>query len=601
VTLRQGCTRANFTRVSATHPDHQSNHQIEFALSRLQNISIRNFAIVPRQEVEFSAGFTAITGETGAGKSLIVDALGLLCGRRADTDLIREGTEKAELTGEFALETTHPALRWLTDSEMDDGPTCLLRRVVSRSGRSRAWINGTAVTLNQLQDLGGLLVEIHGQNEHIRLNQPEERYRLLDSGGDSTEALEQVIENYRSWRAAESEHQRLQEASALDPGELELLDHQLRELQTYAISPSAVRELEIEHKRLTRGSEFMAALEMASRALSDDSDGGEAAGITERINRVVRALEPASEAEPRIEEAVRMLREAAINCEEAGQNVQRLSTEIDLSPERLEAVESQLGQLHELARKHRVGMEELQRARDALAERIETSASLESRIKVCRKTVAESLASYRKAASVLHEARLQRARTLAEAVTEAMQSLAMEGGTFQVEIEHLPGGEPSARGSDRISLLVSATPGVSPGSLRKVASGGELSRICLAIKVAQHRLRIADHQEGDALPLQVFDEVDAGVGGDTANAVGRLLRAIADGAQTLCVTHLAQVAARAHHQIKIEKMSSDDELAVNATPLASVAREEEIARMLSGKVSDNSLAHARELIENSAA
>jgi DNA repair protein RecN (Recombination protein N) len=246
-------------------------------------------------------------------------------------------------------------------------------------------------------------------------------------------------------------------------------------------------------------------------------------------------------------------------------------------------------------------MEDLQRARDELAERIETSASLESRIKSCEAQVAESLAAYRKAARELHQDRVHGALALAEAVTEAMQSLAMEGGIFDIDIEHLPDGEPSARGSDRITLVVSATPGVPPGPLRKVASGGELSRICLAIKVAQHRLLAAVRQESDASPLQVFDEVDAGVGGDAANAVGRLLRAIADGAQTLCVTHLAQVAARAHHQIKIEKLSSKDELVVNATPLASVAREEEIARMLSGKVSDNSLAHARELIENSAA
>lgn len=567
----------------------------------LQNLSIRDFAIVPRQELEFSPGFTAITGETGAGKSLVVDALGLLSGKRADTDLIRQGTEKAELTGEFALTQDHPALEWLHEAEMADDTNCLLRRVISRSGRSRAWINGTPVTLNQLQELGALLVEIHGQNEHIRLNQATERYRLLDSGGDYDALLENVNVCYGQWHGAQSELERLRETSVLDPGEMDLLRHQLEELDGAALPAGDVTALEAEHKRLTRGNEFMAALEFAERALADADGDGSAQGLVEQLNRVTSTLEPFADADPRIAEAVDLLREASINCEEARQGVQRVGADVDLSPERLEAVEGQLSQLHELARKHRVGMEDLERARDALAERIEASASLETRLAACEEAVAKTLAEYRAAAKSLHDARSERAAVVANAVTEAMQSLAMEGGRFLVEVDHEPEAEPTSRGSDRISLRVSATPGVSPGPLRKIASGGELSRICLAIKVAHHRLRDRAGPDPSLTPVQIYDEVDAGVGGDAANAVGRLLRAIATEAQALCVTHLAQVAARAHHQIKIEKQSANDEVSVNATPLAAVAREEEIARMLSGKVSDSSLAHARELIENSAA
>jgi len=568
----------------------------------LQNLSIRDFAIVPRQELEFSTGFTAITGETGAGKSLIVDALCLLSGKRADTDLIRQGADKAELTGEFTLDATHPAIEWLQASELDDENGCLLRRVISSGGRSRAWINGTPVTLNQLQELGALLVEIHGQNEHIRLNQAAERFRLLDGGGGYPEALVTVAERHTAWQAAQSELDRLRLASPLDPGELELLNYLLKELQTFALPAQEVCELEAEHKRLTRGSEFMAALELAGRVLADDPDGAESSGIVERINRVIAELEPVSDTDPRIGEVVRMLQEASINCEEARQAVERVGSDVDLSPERLEAVESQLSQLHELARKHQVGMGDLEQARDALAERIEVSVSLESRIADCEKVVTQSLAEYRKAAKTLHGARASRAAALGEAVTQAMQDLAMEGGELRVEVDHQAEGEPTQRGSDRIALLVSANAGVAPGPLRKVASGGELSRISLAIKVAHYRLRGGvGRNKGvtDAVaPVQIFDEVDAGIGGEAANAVGRQLRAVADEAQTLCVTHLAQVAARAHHQIKIEKRSGKDEVSVNATPLAAVAREEEIARMLSGKVSDNSLAHARELIAN---
>lgn len=567
----------------------------------LQNLSIRDFAIVSRQELEFCEGFTAITGETGAGKSLIVDALCLLSGRRADTDLIRQGADKSELSGEFVLDSSHPAIEWLRDAEMEDGKLCLLRRVISRSGRSRAWINGTAVTLNQLQELGSLVVEIHGQNEHIRLNQAAERFRLLDEEGGYEDALNAARECHKSWHAAQSELDRLRQAAPLDPGEFELLEHQLKELQAGALPPQQVRELESEHKRLSHGNEFMSALEFATAALAGNAGEPDSTGIVERINRVVGSLEAVSDTDPRLGEIVHMLQEAAINCEEARHGVQRIGADVDLSPERLEAVEAQLGELHDLARKHRVGMDELEQARDALAERIEASVSLESRITECEGAVKKHLDDYAQAARVLHRARAGRAAELGKAVTEAMQGLAMAGGEFRIEVDLLEDDEPSPRGSDRISLLVSANPGVEPGPLRKVASGGELSRISLAIKVAHHRLRGAGRDVGSGAPVQVFDEVDAGIGGETANAVGRLLRAVAGKAQALCVTHLAQVAARAHHQIKIEKSSGKEAVSVNATPLAAVAREEEIARMLSGKVSDNSLAHARELIENSAA
>ncbi|MDX1557171.1 MAG: AAA family ATPase, partial [Xanthomonadales bacterium] len=327
----------------------------------LQNLSIRDFAIVPVQELEFSAGFTAITGETGAGKSLIVDALSLLSGKRADTDLIRQGADKAELAGEFELPPGHPALEWLADSEMDDESTCLLRRVISRSGRSRAWINGTPVTLNQLQELGTLLVEIHGQNEHIRLNQAPERYRLVDAGGGYEELLERVAKQYAAWRAAQSELERLKQTAPLDPGEIDLLKHQLKELESAALPAEAVESLEQEHRQLTRSTEFVSALEFADQALADAAEDG-APGVVEQINRVAAALEPLADTHRQLGEAVMMLREAAINCEEARQGIQRVGASLDLSPERLEAVESQLSQLHELARKHRVDMEELEQA-----------------------------------------------------------------------------------------------------------------------------------------------------------------------------------------------------------------------------------------------
>ena len=563
----------------------------------LQNISIRDFAIVPREELEFADGFTVITGETGAGKSLIVDALGLLSGRRADTDLIRQGSEKAELSAEFEILESHPAHEWLCQAEMENDSSCLIRRVISRSGRSRAWINGTPVTLNQLQDLGSLLVEIHGQNEHIRLNNTDERFSLLDGGGNYASELERVSEDYIAWHSARSELERLRQTAVLDPAEIELLTHQLSELESAALPPEAVTELEKEHRRLSRGHEYSEALECSEQVLS----GGTGVGVTAQLHQVITSLSDISDGDSRITEARDMLREAAINCEEAQQNIQKIISDVDLSPERLSEVERQLSQLHDLARKHRVALEDLLQAREDLAERIETSRSLELKLAECETAEQEALRAYHESSRALSLKRGKRAATLDEAITGVMQDLSMEGGSFKTQVVHDPEGEPGVRGSDRITLLVSGTPGVEPGPLGKVASGGELSRISLAIKVANFRMRNDAKRTADSVPIQIFDEVDAGVGGDTANSVGQMLRDIGGGAQTLCVTHLAQVAAGAHHQVKIEKSSAKDEISVNAIRLEPVAREEEIARMLSGKVSENSLAHARELIENSAA
>ena len=565
----------------------------------LQNISIRDFAIVPAEELEFSDGFTVITGETGAGKSLIVDALGLLSGRRADTDLIRQGSEKAELSAEFELTENHPAHEWLCQAEMEDDCNCLIRRVISRSGRSRAWINGTPVTLNQLQELGTLLVEIHGQNEHIRLNQTEERFRLLDGGGEYSDVIEQVTSDYRTWHAARSELERLRQTAVLDPAEIELLTHQLSELEAAALPPEAVADLEKEQRRLSRGHEFSAALESSDQILTGGGPGD--GGVVDQLHQAMSNLADIKDDDARIADAASMLQEAAINCEEALQSIQKIISDVDLSPERLNEVEQQLSQLHDLARKHRVALEDLLKAREDLAERIETSRSMESKLAACEESEKEALEAYRKSSAMLSKRRTTRAAVLEKAITNVMQGLSMEGGSFGIEVVHDVNGVPAIRGSDQIILVVSGTAGAEPGPLGKVASGGELSRVSLAIKVANYQLRDDAANQPGISPVQIFDEVDAGVGGDTANAVGRMLRAVADGAQTLCVTHLAQVAARAHHQVKIEKSSKQDEISVNAMRLEPLAREEEIARMLSGKVSENSLAHARELIENSAA
>jgi DNA repair protein RecN (Recombination protein N) len=553
----------------------------------LSFIQIRNFAIVEALDLEFRGGFTTITGETGAGKSILVDALGLLKGNRADTGAIRSGAGRAELSAEFELGEDSSALSWLRDRELNNATTCLLRRIVSDSGRSRAWINGTAVTLQQLAELGDLLVEIHGQNEHIHLVRSDEQFRLLDGAASHDSALEAVQSCHLAWDRLEKEKQSLLSESPLDAGDTDLLQYQLRELEGALLSPDLFTELEQEHRRLARGSEIIKALEFAQASLESDQTG-----IGDAIHAVAERLRDHASLDPDIADAVQLLGEAVINCEEARSSVSNAISRMDLSPERLAEVEQKLSGQHDLARKHRVEPEQLAEVLQSLQNRLERAGTLDKRLQNIETELEKALQDYRHAAQSLHEARSSRAHSLAADVTDLMQELGMEGGQFKFEVVHEPDCVPSARGSDRLELTVSANPGTAPGPLRRVASGGELSRISLAIKVAS--------KAGDPAHTQIFDEVDAGIGGDTANAVGALLKSLSVGGQSLCVTHLAQVAVCADQQIQVQKSSDGQLTRVETTLLGESERIDEIARMLGGRLSDQSRAHASELLATAA-
>jgi DNA repair protein RecN (Recombination protein N) len=551
----------------------------------LRSLLIRNFAIVDKLELEFSDGFTAITGETGAGKSILVDALGLLMGRRADTAAIRADSSKAELCAEFELEPDSPALEWLRDADLDQQPAdvCLIRRMISASGRSRAWINGTPVTLQQLEALGGKLVEIHGQNEHIRLVHADEQFRLLDGTAVYARELDQVRSDFDHWHSLQRERESLLSESPLTEGDLDLLQYQIREIEGQLMSAEAFAELEREHRRLAQGKQIAASLEYARDSLEADHSG-----IIDSINAALSQLRDHGDLVADIAESVSMLQEASINCEEAHSAIVGAQSRLDLSPERLAEVERTLGALHELARKHRCEPEQLETVLDTLRERFERSGSLDNRLKDVEQLLAGAESSYRLSAADLYAARKLRARSLADSVTALLQELGMKGGVFEIELEHLEHCTPSARGSDRLVLQVSANPGIPPAPLRKVASGGELSRISLAIKVASK----SEH----TVTTQIFDEVDAGIGGDTAHAVGQLIRSLSSGGQSLCVTHLAQVAVCAHQQYQVNKSAENELTSVSTSLLDQEARVDEIARMLGGRLSDQSRAHAAELL-----
>jgi len=548
----------------------------------LRFLQIRDYAIVDSLDLELGQGFTCITGETGAGKSMLVDALALLSGQRADTSAIRGGAARAELSAEFVLEPDSAAMAWLRAADLDDGESCLLRRLISAEGRSRAWINGTLVTLQQLGELGELLIEIHGQNEHIRLVRSDEQFALLDGAGEYEAERRAVSASYERWRALDAERQDLLREQPLAPGDAELLAFQLQELEQDLLPADRFAELEAEHRMLARGSEILASLEDAVTALDSHT-----AGAGPALHRTAARLERHASLDADIAAASSMLREAAINCDEALVSLQAALSRLDLSPQRLERVERELHRQHDLARKHRVQPERLAEVLARLKERLERANTLDRRLAEIDAEIAAALSSYRDASGVLHGRRLQRAGELSTAVTELIRELGMPGGVFEFSTHYDPQSPPSARGDDRLEMRVSANAGVAPALLRKVASGGELSRISLAIRVAARTATAA---------TQVFDEVDAGIGGETATAVGALLRGLATGTQALCVTHLAQVAVFADQQLQVIKTAESDQTQVQTSLLAEPERIDEIARMLGGRLSEQSRAHAAELL-----
>jgi DNA repair protein RecN (Recombination protein N) len=549
----------------------------------LNFLQIRNYAIVESLDLEFSSGFTCVTGETGAGKSILVDALGLLCGNRADISAIRNGARKAELSAEFELLPGSAAMHWLKEAEMDDDRSCLLRRTIHDSGRSRAWINGTAVTLTQLAGLGERLVEIHGQNEHILLVRSDEQFRILDEGGGYRDDLNKVGNCHKAWADLVRQKQSLLCETPLDAGDMDLMQYQIRELEDSVIPADEFSAIESEHRILAHGGEILEALDYSIEALEGGQSG---AGLI--IHKIAERLDIHASLDSDIATAVELLRNAAINCDEAHSSIQSARSRLDVSPDRLSELERQLGTQHDLARKHRVEPENLQQVLDQIKDRYERAGSLEGRLTRLEKELDSALHGYMGAARELHSRRKIRAESLAGSVTVLMQEMGMAGGKFEFPVRFDEDCAPTPKGSDKLELRVSANPGVPPALLRKVASGGELSRISLAIKVAS--------KSGSTAATQVFDEVDTGIGGETANAVGALLKSLSVNGQALCVTHLAQVAAFADHQLQVQKRSEDSETRVETSLLDAEERVDEIARMLGGRLSEQSRAHASELL-----
>ena len=550
----------------------------------LTHLSIKQFAVVASAELEFGPGLTVISGETGAGKSLLVDALGLVSGLRADSGVVRHGAERAELVADFRIDDVPLAVEWLRRNELDEEEACQIRRVIRADGGSRAWINGRPATVGQLGELSGLLVEIHGQHEHQALLSRPSQLALLDAFGRTTIERQAVAEAARTWAGLLEERDALSARGDVSE-RIEWLEHQHAELERETLEPEALAQLDADHRRQAHATGLIDACEAALQQLAGD----EQPSLSGSLQQVRGQLQRVREHEPRLDEVDGMLDAAAIQLDEALSLLDRIRSDLDIDPDAFEAIERRLGRLHELARKHRVAPDQLLAQRETIAGELDTLRGAGERLKALDTEIDKARQDWRQVADVLGSKRRDAARTLSTDTTALIGELGMGGGHFEVAIEPTDGNTPDPQGAERVEFLVAANPGQPARALRKVASGGELSRISLAIEVAALGL--------DAVPSMVFDEVDSGIGGAVADIVGRKLRALGERRQVLCVTHLPQVAAQGHAHYRVSKASAEGLTQSAVQRLDAGQREEELARMLGGaELTREARAAARRLL-----
>ncbi len=538
----------------------------------LLSLQVRNFALIDAVSIDFAPGLTVLTGETGAGKSILVDAIALLLGDKGHADSIRHGAEQAEINAEYLLGPTHPARQWLLAQDLDAAEdVCLLRRVIQRSGRSRAYINGRSVTLTQLRELGEFLIELLGQHEHQKLLQPERQIALLDRFATLTADQEQIAEMYRCWREAERLCQNLHEQQEQQNAQADWQRFQLQELENSQLQENEGETLRSEELRLAAVEKLREHLEAALERLA-----GEAHPATRALAEAQRRIRSASQHDTSLQENADLLNNALIQSEEVVSSLHAYLTNLEADPERLEAIAGRLQLLQDLQRKYHCDMAGLITKRDALRQETQGTESLENRRQAAEQALAESRAAYSRASQVLSVARQQHQAPLAEAVAAQIRQLGMPHAQVELRLQSHPEAEKfwHVQGWDQIEIWITANPGHPPQPLAKVASGGELSRISLALQVI-----LAAPERIDTL---IFDEVDVGIGGAVAERVGRLLRRLGSQQQVLCVTHLAPVAAQGHQHLHIEKQVHAGQTLSNVHNLNPAERQQEIARMLGG-------------------
>ena len=550
----------------------------------LRSLTIRDFVIVDSLELDFDGGFTALTGETGAGKSIMIDALSLALGMRADGNVVRVGQARAEIAAEFDLTRATESRRWLLDNDLadDDANICIFRRVLDASGRSKSFINGASVTLSQARDLAALLIDIHGQHEHQTLLKRDSQLTLLDDFSGNTNLLESLSVRHAAWSLLATTRAAREANEASITREFEDLSYQISEFEKLNFSSTRWEQTLGDQRRLANAASLISATDAAINALSES----ESAALTQ-IDEIIVDLGQAADTDPALKEAVKLIESASVELREAVTELRHYLQKLDLDPERLADLDREISDVQEIARKFRIEPkripEMLQQKRDRLTS-LGGGQSLDALIEQeCAAEIA-----YMETAKKLTKARQTAAKKFAMDVTKSLQDLAMPGGKFGVEFSPR---EPSASGLEACEFQVAAHEGQPLGPLAKIASGGELSRVWLAIQM------MASTKGG--VGTMIFDEVDAGIGGRVAEVVGRLLRSLGRDHQVLAVTHLSQVAACAVNQFQVAKMSRDGVVATSITPLVGAERVDEIARMLGGiTITAATKKAAAEMLEN---
>ena len=537
----------------------------------LTHIYLKDFAIVEKLELDLKSGMTALTGETGAGKSILVDAIGLVLGDRADSGVVRHGAEKAEIILSVDIDDTPSAKKWLQDQDLatqDSDDQCILRRVITANGKSRAWINGTPCNLALLRELGEQLVDIHGQHEHQSLMKKNMQRSMLDDFSGNQDLLLRIASDYREWNDLNKKLEMLSNQNSEHQAKLDLLRFQTQELDELQLTKNEAAALDDEHSRLSNAGYLLEASAHSVMRLYDDDEQS----LYSSISDVLHKLEDGRRLDSALQEPVEMLLNAQIQIQEAADLLRHYQESIGLDPERLDWVNQRLSSLHELSRKHHTTPGELFHKWQSLHAQLNELDSDEYDLDALTIKLELSKSSYLKSAGELHQSRSTAAKQLSTSVTEAMQILGMDGGKFVISVE--PNESLSSHGMDNIYFMVSANPGQPLKPLQKVASGGELSRISLAIQmIAAQRI---------TLPALIFDEVDSGIGGGIAEVVGQQLRKLGTNRQVLCVTHLSQVASQAHNHYKVTKLKGENTTTTGMLVLDESQRIEEIARMMGG-------------------
>ncbi|GAA0490405.1 MULTISPECIES: DNA repair protein RecN [Tatumella] len=550
----------------------------------LAQLTISNFAIVRELDIDFQQGMTAITGETGAGKSIAIDALSLCLGTRAEADMVRPGAARADICARFRLQSSSSARQWLTENHLDDNDECLLRRVINADGRSRGFINGTAVPLSQLRELGQRLIQIHGQHAHQLLLKPEHQRHLLDAYTDPTPLAVQMRHNYQQWHSACRALAALQQQTQERESRRELLQYQLKELNSFAPAAGEYEGADNEYKRLANSGQRLTVSQQASQIVSD-SDDVTLQSLMHSSRQMVSELISMDDS---LLPVLNMLEDAAILISEAGDELRHYCERIDLDPNRLQELEQRISRQISLARKHHVSPENLPDLHQQLLTEYQQLESHDEDLELLSQQVSQYHQAALDTARQMHQQRCHFAAELSAKITESVHQLSMQHGKFVIDVSFRED-RLTPEGADYVEFRVSTNPGQPLQPLAKVASGGEMSRISLAIQVIT-----AKKME---TPAMIFDEVDVGISGPTAAIVGKMLRQLGESTQVMCVTHLPQVAGCGHSHFFISKITDGTMTETQMRLLDKPARLHELARLLGGsEVTRNTLANAKELL-----